>query len=150
MATSREHCLESLLNSLCSTLGTEVIEDGGSTEMGTPKLRSQRNGPNVPNDQLPVNPSRSDFTDRPTPPFIRPHARDGVLVHRKQLGFSLRTPTANTGARDTSGICVLEGVKSSAVQPPRSTRAESGRGKCRFWSRRVVKTSGELPSTFIP
>ena len=118
--------------------------------MGTPKLRSQcSNSSNVPNDQLPVYTSRSHFTDCPTPPLVRPHARDSVLMYREKLGFSLRASTASAAARDTPGISVLEGIKSRAVQLPGSTRAESGRGKGRFGSRRVVETSDEPPSTLV-
>ena len=84
--------------------------------MGTPKLSGQRgNSSNVPNDQLPVNASRCDLADRPTLPLVRPYARDSVLVHREQLGFALRAPTATTDAGDAPGICILEGVESRAV-----------------------------------
>jgi len=96
--------------------GTEVTGGGGSTEMSAPKLCSQRgNRSNVPNNQFPINAGRSDLIDRPARSLVRPHARDGVLMHRKQLGFSLRTPTTCTGARDTPRICVLKGVKGRAV-----------------------------------
>ena len=67
--------------------------------MGTPKFRGQRcNSPNVPNDQLPIHTGRSDLTDRPTLSLVRPHARDGVLMYGKQLGFSLRASTTSTCA----------------------------------------------------
>lgn len=134
-----------------SVVGTEVTRDGGSTEMSAPKLCGQRsNRPNIPNNQLPIHARRSDFTDRPARPLVRPHARDGVLMHRKQLGFSLRTPATSTRARDTPGIGVLEGVKSRTVQPPRPTRAEPGRTESGFGSGCVVEASDELPSTFVP
>lgn len=118
--------------------------------MGAPKLHSQRrNGPNVPNDQLSINSSRANPPDRPTFPFVRPHARDSVLMHRKQLGFSVRASTTSTDAGDTPRICVLKGVEGCAVQPPGSARTESGRTESRFGSRRIVKTSNELPSVFV-
>ena len=118
--------------------------------MGTPKLRGQcRDSPDVPNDQLPVHTGRSDLTNCPSLSLVRPHARDGVLMHRKQLGFSLRTSTTSTCTRHTPGIGVLKGVEGRTVQPPRSARAEPGRTESRFRSRRVVETSDELPSTFV-
>ena len=133
-----------------SVLGTEASGGGGSTEMSAPKLRGQRgNRPDVPNNQLPIHPCRSDFIDRPVRSLVRPHARDGVLVHRKQLRFSLRTPTTGPGAGDTPRICVLEGIKGCAVQLPRPTRAEFGRTKSGFGSRCVVEASDQLPSTFV-
>ena len=70
-------------------------------------------------------------------------------MNRKQLGFPLRAPAASATAGDTPGVCVLEGVKSRAVQPSRSTGAESGRTKSRFGSRRIVETPNELPSTLV-
>ena len=118
--------------------------------MGTPKFRGQRsNSPNVPNDQLPINASRSNLADGSTLPFIMPHARNSVLMHREQLGFPLRTSTATTDAGDTPGIRVLKRVKGRTVQPPRSTRTESGRTESGFRSRRIIQTANELPSTFV-
>jgi len=69
-------------------------------------------------------------------------------MHRKQFGFSLRASTT-TGARDTPRICILKGVKGRAVQPPRSTRAESRRSESGFWGRCIVEASNELPSTVV-
>jgi hypothetical protein len=118
--------------------------------MGAPKLHSQRrNSPNVPNNQLSINSSCANLPDCPALPFVRPHARDSVLMHRKQLGFSLRASTTSTDAGDTPGICVLKGVKGRAIQPPRPARAESGRTESRFGSRRIIETSDKLPSVFI-
>ena len=118
--------------------------------MSAPKLRGQRShSSNVPNDQLPVNTSCTDLCDPPTLPFVGSYARDGVLVYCKQLGLSLRASTTSTGALDTPGICILERIKGRAIQPPRSTRAESGRTESGFWSGSIVETSDELPSTFV-
>ena len=131
-------------------LSTEAIGDSVSTKMGAPKLRGQcSNSSDIPNDQLPVHAGRSDLVDCPTLSLVRPHARDGVLMHCKQLGFSLRASTTTTGARNTPRICVLEGVEGRAIQPPRSTGAESGRTKGGLGSGRVVEASNELPSTFV-
>lgn len=84
---------------LHNVLGREFIKDGGSTEMSTPKLHSQcSHSSGVPNDQLPVNSSRTNLGDCPTLPFVRSHARDSVLVYSKQLGLSLRASAGSAGA----------------------------------------------------
>ena len=146
-ATTRESCLEDKLS--IRRVGREV-EGGESAEMGAPKLHSHgSHGPSIPNDQLPVNSGRTDLGDRPTLPFVRSNARDGVLMYGEQLRLSLRTSTASTGARDTPGIRVPKGVKGRAVQFSGSTRTESGRTERGFWSGRIVETSDEPPSTFV-
>ena len=91
-----------------------------------------------------------DPGDRPTLPFIVSHACDRVLVDRKQFGFSSRTSTPTIGARETPGTRVLERAKGRAAQPSGSNRAKSGRGESGFRSGRVVETSDEPPSTFVP
>lgn len=125
-----------------------AILDNELTEMGAPKLGGERTHcSNVPNDQLPVNTGRTNLGNCPTLPFVRSHARDSVLVYGEQFRFSLRACGATTG--DAPGICILEGIKSRAIQPPWSTRTEPGGGESGFRSRCVVETSDKLPSSFI-
>ena len=90
--------------------------------MGAPKFCGQRgHTPNVPNDQLPIDPGRANPSNRPALPLVRPHTRDSVLVHREQLRFLRGCAPSATGTTDAPGISVLEGVERGAVQPPGST-----------------------------
>ena len=61
----------------------------------------------------------------------------------------MRASTSATGARETPGIRVLEGVEGRAVQPSGSNRAKSRRSESGSQSGRVVETLDEPPSTFV-
>ena len=118
--------------------------------MSTPKLSGERSHCcNAPNNQLPVDPGRADLGNCPAMPFVSSHVGDSVLMYSEQLRFPLRAPTAAANTRDTSGICVLEGVESRAIQPPWSARTGPGGGESGFWSRCVVETSDKPPSAFV-
>ena len=132
-----------------SRRGAEVTWGDGSTKINASKLSSQRShGPDIPNDQLPVNSGRTDPSNRPTLPFVGSDARDSVLMNGEQLRFSLRASTG-TKTGETPRIRILEGVKGRAVQPPWSTGAEFGRTEGGLRSRCVVEASGKPPSAFV-